>query len=65
MGYTETHSVYVIAFDAAGNEMKSDVITVFIVHEEEEPTSPTTAMLGTREKWLWLPSSPRRRWPTG
>ena len=68
MGYTETHSIYVIAFDAAGNELKSETLTILIMHEEEEeekPTSPTTAMLGTSEIWRWMPPPARRKWLTG
>jgi len=69
MGYTETHSIYIIAFDAAGNELKSETLTILIVHEEEEgeekPASPTTTMLGTSELWRWMPPPARRKWLTG
>lgn len=68
LGYTETHSIHVLAFDAAGNEMKSEVFTIHIVHEEEEeeqPASPETAMLGIGERWLWMSPWDRRSWATG
>ena len=69
-GYTETHTVHVLAFDAAGNEMKSEELTIYIVHEVEEEkeegsTGPPTAMLGLNDRWAWLPPTPGRRWPTG
>ena len=69
-GYTETHTIHVLAFDAAGNEMKSEELTIYIVHEaeeekEENSTSPPTAMLGVNDRWSWLPPTSQRRWPTG
>jgi hypothetical protein len=46
-GYTETHRIHVVAFDRAGNETKSDTITIHIIHEpeEEEETGKTTGLL--------------------
>ena len=35
-GYTETHLIHVIAFDAAGNEVESEPVRVFVIHKEEE-----------------------------
>ena len=35
-GYTETHLIHVVAFDAAGNEIESEPVRVFVIHEEEE-----------------------------
>lgn len=41
MGYTETHTIHIKAFDAAGNEIESDGVEVQVIHkpEEEEPTA--------------------------
>ena len=36
VGYTETHTIYATAFDAAGNEIKSDPVEIQIIHEKEE-----------------------------
>jgi len=39
MGYTETHTIYVVAYDAAGNQLKSEPIKVHVIpkpKEEEE-----------------------------
>jgi hypothetical protein len=35
-GYTESHLVHVIAYDAAGNETESDPVRFYIIHEPEE-----------------------------
>jgi len=35
-GYTETHKIHVVAYDAAGNEMKSEPVRVHVVHERKE-----------------------------
>jgi len=35
-GYTETHTIDVVARDAAGNEMKSDPVRVNVAHKHEE-----------------------------
>ncbi len=34
-GYTESHVVHVIAYDAAGNETESDKVRFFVIHEPE------------------------------
>ena len=67
LGYTETHTVLILAFDAAGNEMKSKTHTIYIVHEEraEETTSAPTAMLGIEDRWLWIDPTSRGKRPTG
>jgi penicillin-binding protein 1C len=36
---TDTHSIYSIAFDAAGNQQKSDPVTIQIAPEPPKPTS--------------------------
>ena len=35
-GYTESHVVHVVAFDAAGNETESEGVRFYIIHEPEE-----------------------------
>jgi hypothetical protein len=34
-GYTETHLIHVVAYDAAGNEVKSEPVRVYVIHEQE------------------------------
>jgi len=61
-GYTETHTIYVVAVDAAGNRMESEKITVYIMHEEkeeEEQSASPTAML-LPERYAMLP--PKDEW---
>ena len=36
MGYTETHLIHVVAFDAAGNETKTEPIPVIVIPKKEE-----------------------------
>jgi hypothetical protein len=35
-GYTESHLIHIIAYDAAGNETETEKFRLYIVHEEEE-----------------------------
>lgn len=35
LGYTETHVLKIIAYDAAGNETESEIITFHVVHDPE------------------------------
>jgi penicillin-binding protein 1C len=48
-GYTETHLIHVIGFDAAGNQAESEKVRIYTIHkpeeEEEEETPTPTAML--------------------
>ncbi len=49
-GYTETHLIHVIGFDAAGNQAESEKVRIHTIHkpeEEEEETPTPTAMLPT------------------
>jgi hypothetical protein len=77
-GYTESHLVHVIAFDAAGNEIESEKIHFLVIHEpeEEEETPPATGGIWRRDwdrlaltwRWaravVWSPSVvPTRRFP--
>ena len=36
VGYTESHLVHVVAFDAAGNETESEKVRFYIIHEPKE-----------------------------
>jgi len=44
-GYTETHQIHVVAFDTAGNEVESEKVRIYVVHEPEEEEDQTTALL--------------------
>jgi hypothetical protein len=35
-GYTESHVVHIIAYDAAGNEMESEKVRFYIIHKPKE-----------------------------
>jgi len=37
VGYTESHLVHVVAFDAAGNETESEPVRFYIIHEPKKP----------------------------
>jgi penicillin-binding protein 1C len=60
-GYTETHLIHVVIFDAAGNETKSEPVRVFIIHEEKEEEKKEGAILPGKEEWLALLTDERRR----
>jgi hypothetical protein len=51
LGYTETHLIHVVAFDAAGNQAESEKVRFYTAHmpkEEPEPTpTPVPAPLST------------------
>jgi hypothetical protein len=53
LGYTETHLIHVVAYDAAGNSVESNKVQISVVHEEEEEKeegeAEPTAMLVGRE----------------
>jgi hypothetical protein len=54
LGYTETHLIHVVAYDAASNSVESDKVQIFVVHKEEEEekeegegeTEPTAMVIG-------------------
>ncbi len=35
-GYTETHTIQVVAYDSAGNQAKSETVPISIIHKKEE-----------------------------
>jgi penicillin-binding protein 1C len=49
LGYTETHTLKVIAYDAAGNQTESEVITFHVIHDPEavEEEQPQAVLLPT------------------
>ncbi|HID87198.1 MAG TPA: hypothetical protein EYP55_07435, partial [Anaerolineae bacterium] len=54
-GYTETHQIHAIAYDAAGNQVESERVRIFVVHEEEEEEQEEVSLLLEQDL-------PRRRW---
>ncbi len=44
-GYTETHTIYVVAYDAAGNQMKSEPVKVQIIPERKDKDKRTSFAL--------------------
>jgi hypothetical protein len=61
LGYTETHLIHVVAYDAAGNSVESNKVQIFVVHEEEEEeeeekeegeAEPTAMMVGREVAYL-------------
>ena len=46
LGYTETHLIHVKAYDAAGNQIETEKIRIWVTHrkdDEEDTASPTAA----------------------
>ncbi len=41
-GYTETHLIKAVAFDAAGNQTESDPVRIFVSHKEDKGPEPRT-----------------------
>ncbi len=56
LGYTETHTLKIIAYDAAGNETESEIATFHVIHdpealEEDQPEAILTPIQpGTRTR---------------
>ncbi|MFQ6059004.1 MAG: penicillin-binding protein [Anaerolineae bacterium] len=48
-GYTETHQIHAIAYDAAGNQVESEKVRIFVVHEKEEEKQETSFLV--RRVW--------------
>jgi penicillin-binding protein 1C len=44
-GYTESHVVHVIAFDAAGNETQSEPVRFYVIHKPKKTEGETTGAL--------------------
>lgn len=63
--YTESHLVHVVAFDAAGNETKSEPVRFFVIHKPKEEKPKGSGALPLRQELLaWrddLLAPPR--WP--
>jgi 1A family penicillin-binding protein len=58
-GYTETHKIHVVAYDAAGNEAESEKVYIHVVHEREE--AQTTALLWLSDRVGHLEDRTRKR----
>jgi len=53
-GYTETHTIKAIAYDAAGNKAESTPIRIFVIHKKDKGPKP----LGQESSLLW--EAPKR-----
>jgi hypothetical protein len=55
LGYTETHTLQIIAYDAAGNKTESTPTTFSVIHDPEalEEKQPEAALLPTRRESLY------------
>ncbi|MFZ5917499.1 MAG: penicillin-binding protein [Chloroflexota bacterium] len=63
-GYTETHLIHVMAFDAAGNEVESLPVRVYVTHKKEKEEEQKQGANLQRDDWLaLLPDN--RRWAGG
>jgi len=60
VGYTESHVVHVVAFDAAGNETESEGVRFYIIHEPKEDKATDSGALWRREEDLL---ATRGDWP--
>jgi len=67
LGYTETHLVHVVAYDAAGNSVETEKVRFYIMHrpKPEEEGQPTAWLPDGGVLWLgglgWRPRGPRAR----
>jgi penicillin-binding protein 1C len=66
LGYTETHLIHVVGYDAAGNQTESEKVRFYAAHlpkEEKEPTpTPVAALPPSRLAGAsWIDVAPR--WP--
>jgi membrane carboxypeptidase/penicillin-binding protein PbpC len=59
-GYTESHLIHVVAFDAAGNEVESEPVRVFVIHEEKEEEQEQGAIPLGKEDWVALLTDDRQ-----
>ncbi|MDD3826385.1 MAG: transglycosylase domain-containing protein [Anaerolineae bacterium] len=50
--YTESHLVHVVAFDAAGNETKSEPVRFFVIHKPKEKKPEDSGALLLRQELL-------------
>jgi hypothetical protein len=55
LGYTETHTLQIVAYDAAGNKTESTPTTFSVIHDPEalEEKQPEAALLPTRRESLY------------
>jgi len=44
LGYTETHQIHVIAYDAAGNKAESKKVRIYVKHEKKKEKNKTSAI---------------------
>ena len=55
LGYTETHVVYAVAYDAAGNSVETEKVRFYVMHKPKEKEKPTA----------WWPSGGEVAWVGG
>jgi penicillin-binding protein 1C len=61
-GYTESHVVHVVAFDAAGNETESERVRFYIIHKpKEKETQDETGAIWWRDEDQWTMTRDRTR----
>lgn len=47
-GYTESHQIHVVAYDAAGNKVESEPVRVYVAHEREDEEDEDAAQTDAR-----------------
>ncbi len=57
-GYTETHKVHAVAFDTAGNRMKTEKVEFRVMHKPKKEPKPTAALppdmaLSADKRYAW------------
>ncbi|NOZ07035.1 MAG: PBP1A family penicillin-binding protein [Chloroflexi bacterium] len=52
-GYTETHHIYVIAFDKAGNQTKSEEVRIQVTHKPKPKENNPTALWRREDRGLF------------
>jgi membrane peptidoglycan carboxypeptidase len=57
LGYTETHSIHVVAYDSAGNETKTEPVQIQVKHKppEEEEQEQAGETADNAQGYLWPP----------
>ena len=53
LGYTETHLINVIAYDAAGNKTETEKVRIYVQHQKKKEAKKTSAVLPDWQFWAW------------
>ncbi|MBC7224693.1 MAG: Ig-like domain-containing protein, partial [Anaerolineae bacterium] len=59
LGYTETHVIHVVAYDAAGNSVETEKVRFYVMHKPKEEEGEPTAWL-PHERVAWVEHVGRR-----